>query len=114
MHVTPIILDLLLKTNQISCWKGKWYERRFDPDTVQNGHIYSSVKEEEARCNQQLKSFSRQGAKIWNSIPQELRKSPKCVFKKNIQNRLLQALMEEDDYVGTSFLIDKFQNKYSK
>ena len=67
-----------------------------------------------ARCNQQLKSFSRQGAKIWNSIPQELRKLPKCVFKKNIQNRLLQALMEEDDYVGTSFLIDKFQNKYSK
>ena len=27
--------------------KGKWYERRFDPDTVENGHIYSSVKEEE-------------------------------------------------------------------
>ena len=22
--------------------------RRFDPDTVQNGHIYSSIKEEEA------------------------------------------------------------------
>ena len=23
--------------------------RRFDPDTVENGHIYSSVKEEELR-----------------------------------------------------------------
>ena len=34
-------------TNQISCDKGKWYARRFDPDTVENGHIYSSVKEEE-------------------------------------------------------------------
>ena len=26
--------------------KGKWYVRRFDPDTVQNGHIYSTMKEE--------------------------------------------------------------------
>ena len=39
MYVTPIRLDLLLNTNQISCCKGKWYVRRFDPDTVQNGHI---------------------------------------------------------------------------
>ena len=28
--------------DQISCCKGKWYVRRFDPDTVENGHIYSS------------------------------------------------------------------------
>ena len=67
-----------------------------------------------SRCNQQSKSFSRLGAKIWNSIPQELRKLPKCVFKKNMQNRLLQALMEKDDYVGTPSLINKFQNKCSK
>ena len=47
MYVTPIRLDLPLETNQISCCKGKWYVRRFDPDTVENGHIYSSIKEEE-------------------------------------------------------------------
>ena len=47
MYVTPIRLDLLLNTNQIFCYKGKWYVRRFDPDTVENGHIYSSLKEEE-------------------------------------------------------------------
>ena len=47
MYVTPIRLDVLLNTNQISCCKGKWYVRRFDPDKVENGHIYSSVKEEE-------------------------------------------------------------------
>ena len=46
MYVTPIRLDLLLNTNQISCCKGKWYWRRFHPDKVENGHIYSSVKEE--------------------------------------------------------------------
>ena len=45
MYVTPIRLDLPLETNQISCCKGKWYVRRFDPDTVENGHIYSSIKE---------------------------------------------------------------------
>ena len=47
MYVTPIRLDLLLNTNQIFCYKGKWYVRRFDPDTGENGHIYSFVKEEE-------------------------------------------------------------------
>ena len=46
MYVTPITLDLLLNTNQISCCKGKWYVRRIDHDTVENGHIYSSVKKE--------------------------------------------------------------------
>ena len=30
------------------------------------------------------------------------------VFKKNIQNRLLQVLMEENDYVGTPSLIISF------
>ena len=49
LYVTPIRLDLLLNTNEISCYKGKWYRyvRRFDPDTVENGHIYCSAKEEE-------------------------------------------------------------------
>ena len=47
MFVTPIRLDLLLTVNQISCCEDKWYVRRFDPDIVQNGHIYSSIKEEE-------------------------------------------------------------------
>ena len=67
-----------------------------------------------SRCNHLLKSFSRLGAKIWNSIPQELRKVPKFVFKANLQNRLLEVLMEEDDYVGIPFLIKKFQNNCSK
>ena len=47
MYATPIRLDLLLNTNQVSLCKGKWYERRFDPDKGENGHIYSSVKEED-------------------------------------------------------------------
>ena len=47
MYVTPTRLDLLLNTNQISCYKGKCYVRGFQPNTVENGHIYCSVKEEE-------------------------------------------------------------------
>ena len=35
------------QSDPISRVKGKWYVRRFDLDTVQNGHIYSSMKEEE-------------------------------------------------------------------
>ena len=35
-----------INSNQIYCLKGKWYVRRFDPDIVQNGHIYSTMKEE--------------------------------------------------------------------
>ena len=57
MYVTPIRLDLLLNTNQISCYKGKWYVRRFDPDTVENSHIYSSVKR-------------RKYSFIWVNLPQ--------------------------------------------
>ena len=48
LYVTPVRLDLLLNTNQISCYKGKWNVKGFEADTVENGHIYSSVKEEEA------------------------------------------------------------------
>ena len=40
MYVTPIRLDLLLNTNQISCCEGEWYVRRFDPNTVENGHNF--------------------------------------------------------------------------
>ena len=43
--LSPIVV-LSILTNQISCCKGKWYVRRFHPDKVENGHIYSSVKEE--------------------------------------------------------------------
>ena len=58
--------------------------------------------------------LSRLGAKMWNNIPQELRKLPNFAFKANLQNRLLDVLMEGDDYVGIPFLIKKIQKNYSK
>ena len=38
MYVTPIRLDLLVNTNQISCCKGKWYVRLFDLDNQSKKH----------------------------------------------------------------------------
>ena len=61
-----------------------------------------------------INMLSRLGAKMWNNIPQELRKLPKLAFKANLQNRLLDVLMEEDDYVGIPFLIKKIKKNYSK
>ena len=36
-----------INSQSISCFKRKRYVRRFDPDTVQSGHIYSSLEEED-------------------------------------------------------------------
>lgn len=57
-------------------------------DFLQQAVIIQNIQD--VTNNQNL--FQDLGAKIWNSIPQELRKLPKYVFKKNIQNQLLQAL----------------------
>ena len=54
-----------------------------------------------------INMLSRLGAKMWNNIPQKLRKLPNFAFKANLQNRLLDVLIEEDDYVGIPFLIKK-------
>ena len=44
MYVTPIRLDLLLNTNQISCYKGKWYVRRFHPSLRAGSHLGAHVR----------------------------------------------------------------------
>ena len=82
------------------------YNKRFP--LAGNYHIKYS------KSNQLLKSFSRLGAKVWNVIPQELRKLAICIFKKIVHNRLLQISVEEDDYVGIPSLIIRFQNNCSK
>lgn len=58
-----------------------------------NNHIKYS------RCNQQLKSFLRLGTKIWNTSPQARCKLPKCVFKKNQGNRLLEKHRKSTQYM---------------
>ena len=51
-------------------------------------------------------SFSRIGAKIWNSIPDSDRVLPKYKFKNSgIQSRLLDILIQEDTNVGLRTLL---------
>ena len=52
------------------------------------------------------KSFSRTGAKIWNSIPNSGRVLPKYKFKNTPKSWPLNILIQEDTYVGVHTLID--------
>ena len=60
-----------------------------------------------SRINQLKNSFSRIGAKIWNSVPPDIRKLSKHNFKKKLQEALLKVLSLEDTYVDASSLISK-------
>ena len=51
-----------------------------------------------SRTNLLKKSFSHFGAKVWNEIPQSIKKLPKKLFKKTIQTKLLEFLCQEDTY----------------
>ena len=46
-HTNQIGSTIKHQSNFLLRCKGEWYVRRFDPNTVENGHIYSYVKEEE-------------------------------------------------------------------
>ena len=54
-----------------------------------------------------MKSFSRNGVKIWNSLPREIHHVSKNNFKIKTHNILLQRLSEENDYIDFSVLITK-------
>ena len=63
-----------------------------------------------SRTNQLKHSFSRFGARIWNSIPQSIRVLPKHKFKASLHQLLLHILELEDTYVDTPSLINKLSN----
>ena len=52
-------------------------------------------------------SFSRNGCKIWNGLPEHLRTQNKTSFKKCLQQTLLQLLEHEDNYADVHTLIKK-------
>ena len=64
----------------------------------------------QSRLNQNLGSFAKFGAKLWNSICVELRQLPKRAFKKQIINMLFSLLEAEDDYVKSPILLKKIAN----
>ena len=57
-------------------------------------------------------SFSRIGARIWNSIPQDCRLLSKNKFKKELHQNILYILFQEDTYVNITTLINLFKNRF--
>ena len=62
------------------------------------------------RLNQNYCSFAKFGAKLWNSICDELRQLPKRAFKKHINDMLFSLLEAENDYVESPILLQKIVN----
>ena len=61
-----------------------------------------------SRLNQNQGSLARFGAKLWNSICDELRQLPKRAFKKHINDMLFSLL--QDDYDESPILLQKIAN----
>ena len=64
-----------------------------------------------SRTDQVKNSFSRIGAKIWNSIPDSDRVLPKYKFKNSIQSRLLDNFDTGGYLCWPAYFIDIF-SKY--
>ena len=60
-----------------------------------------------SRLSIQVNSFSRIATKIWNEMPISLRKLPKTVFKRKINQILFEILATEDCYIDLPVIIQK-------
>ena len=60
-----------------------------------------------SRLSIQVNSFSRIGTKIRNEMPISLRKLPKTVFKRKINQILFEILASEDCYIDLPVIIQK-------
>ena len=87
-HVTPpIVFNLFTYSSKLH-----HHNTRFSAA----GNFYLK----HSRTEHMKNSFSRIGAKIWNSIPDSDGALPKYKFKDTLQSRLLDILIEEDNYIG--------------
>ena len=68
-----------------------------------SGNYYIS----HSRLNQKNDSFSIRGAKIWNSIPENLRNSSKSLFKEKVHAILLKIFEAQDSYADLNTTIKK-------
>ena len=70
-----------------------------------SGNFYMNY----SRLNHHKNSFSIIGAKIWNSIPKELRQLPKHKFNKKINKLLFQILKNQDSYADLDTIIKEMK-----
>ena len=88
------ISNLFIEPSQVHS-----YNRRFS----ETSGLYIKY----SRANHLKYSFSRFGARIWNSIPLSVRVPPKHKFKASSHQFLLYILELEDTYIDTPTLINK-------
>ena len=60
-------------------------------------------------ATQKNDSFSIMGAKIWNSIPENLRNSSKSLFKEKAHTILLKIFEVQDRYADLNTIISDFK-----
>ena len=60
---------------------------------------------ERTRLSIQVNSFSRIGTKIWNELPETLRKLSKNAFNRKIKQTLFEILASEDCYIDLPIVI---------
>ena len=65
---------------------------------------YYCLQSKTSRTNQQLFSFSRTGANIWNGIPLKVRELEKASFKLKLKRMLLQILQTGEMNVDMRYL----------
>ena len=74
---------------------------------ITRSSVSNNFYTQSSRLSIQVNSFSRIGTKIWNEMPISLRKLPKTVFKRKINQRLFEILASEDCYIDLPVIIQK-------
>ena len=62
---------------------------------------------EHTRLSIEVNSFSRIGTKIWNEMPETLRKLSKNAFRRKIKQALFEILASEDCYINLPEIVQK-------
>ena len=95
-NLTPDnISDLFIRSNEI---------HNYNTGISAVGNYYI----EQSRLNKELKSFSKFGAVLWNSIPSSIRDlQNRLRFKTKLHNSLLDLLKVEDEYLHTFDILSK-------
>ena len=79
--------------------------------TIHSYHTRSStsgnVHVKSSKLEIHKSSLSRFGVKLWNEIPCHIRDLPKKKFTKVLHRLLSDILKREDDYIETSFIVEK-------
>ena len=99
---TPdVVAEMIMKCPDLRC-----AAERVIPLKDLDDHYYIS----HSRLNQKNDSFSIMGAKIWNSIPENLRNSSKSLFKEKVHATLLKIFEVQDRYADLNTIISDFKN----